>query len=329
MILQNFDNGWGGQFAVKQVEQQLIDKLTKNLQQDSSRTVIINSTWYTTDYHQTVLEYLRNNPCDCVVLVAMLDATIPQLDWYQEFDFKKIGVGYYSGEYNIDFWSLILNQFYQPIDCDILTNHQTIDTAYMCLNRKPHWHRLKLYHHLTQLNLLDHGLVSMGSDTGQARLLKLDNGYTEIAPNPGPEQYGMSNDIVSLGHINNWTRHFLNIVTETVWDINRHGFVSEKIYKPIVGCRPFLVYDPDGAVSWLTQRGFENYTNDFKDISALDLSQGHNIPAFLKVLCTQSPAYWQAKYLALKDKIMYNKNHFTEYVKQQQLLVEKGIACQI
>jgi hypothetical protein len=134
---------------------------------------------------------------------------------------------------------------------------------------------------------------------------------------------------MSLGHRDNWQRHFINIVTETQFDIQQTNFVSEKIYKPIVGMRPFLVYANDGAVAWLTERKFQPYVNDFADITDLDLSHPHNMAPFLKILCDQSLTYWQAKYLALKDKIMYNKIHFTEYVKQQNLIVEKGIQCQI
>jgi hypothetical protein len=177
---------------------------------------------------------------------------------------------------------------------------------------------------------LDQGIVSLGGDNGSAtRLLKCDSGQSTLAPNAGTEQNGIANDIMSLGHPDNWQRHFLNIVTETQFDIKNTYFVSEKIYKPIIGMRPFLVYANDGALSWLSEHGFEPYTKDFQDISDLDLSNPYNIPNFLFTLCQQDSQYWQAKYLALRDKIMYNKTHFTEYVKQQKLIVKKGIQCQI
>ena len=225
---------------------------------------------------------------------------------------------------------MVLDHYYLPVDIDLLLDSSDIDKAYMCLNRKPHWHRKQLYKHLEQQGLLDLGLVSMGSDIGPAvRTLPTDRAHDNLAPNAAVLHYGVPNDIVSIGHLSNWHRCFLNIVTETVFDINRNGFVSEKIYKPIVGCRPFLVYDPDGATEWLTTRWFEVYTKDFSDVTDLDLSLSHNIAPFLKTLCAQTATYWQAKYVALKHKIMYNKTHFTEYVKQQKLIVEKGIQCQI
>jgi hypothetical protein len=326
MIVKIFDNGWGPEFPLKKLEQQIIEQY---LAHDQSKTVLINSTWYRTDYHQIVMAELRNLEFDKIVLISMLDAAIPATEWYQEFDCSVHAVGYYPGPDAVDFWALVVDQHFLCPEFD-LYNNSKIDTAYMCLNRKPHWHRLQLYNQLVELGIVDQGIVSLGGDNGSAtRLLKYDLGQSNLAPNAGTGQNGIANDIMSLGHPDNWQRHFLNIVTETQFDIKKTYFVSEKIYKPMMGMRPFLVYASDGAVSWLTEHGFEPYTKDFQDISDLDLSDPCNIPNFLSALCQQDSHYWQAKYVALKDKIMYNKIHFTESVKQQKLIVEQGIQCQI
>jgi hypothetical protein len=326
MIVKIFDNGWGNNFPAKQFEQEIVDRYLRNV---TNRTVLINNTWYTNDYHQQVIDQLRTMQFDQIVLISMLDASIASPNWYQEFNKPVYAVGYYPGQNTIDFWALTVNRYFELPDGD-LSNNELIDTAYMCLNRKPHWHRRYLYNQLSNLNIIERGIVSMGRDDGSAeRALEIDSGQSTLAPNSGCEQHGIANDIMSLGHSSNWTRHFLNIVTETQFDIKQTYFVSEKIYKPILGSRPFLVYASDGAVDWLTKRKFEIYANDFADITDLDLTVANNIAPFLQILCHQTPTYWQAKYLALKDKIMYNKTHFAEYVKQQQLIVEEGISCQI
>lgn len=326
MIVKVFDNGWGNNFPAKQFEQKLVNQYLYN---NTMRTVLINNTWYTSDYHQQVMNQLRSIEFDQIVLVSMLDASIASPDWYQEFNRPVRALGYYPGKHAVDFWALVVDQYFE-LPNENLMNHKSIDTAFMCLNRKPHWHRKHLYTQLLEMNLVDRGIVSMGRDNGSAqRVLDIDAGQSQLAPNSGIEQHGIANDIMSLGHPDNWARHFINIVTETQFDIKKTYFVSEKIYKPIIGCRPFLVYASDGAVDWLTERKFQTYVNDFSDITDLDLSRSHNVAPFLKILCAQTPAYWQAKYLALKDKIMYNKTHFAEYVQQQKLIVEKGIQCQI
>lgn len=329
MIIKKFDNGWGSVWPLKQFEQSIVDDLLQHMARDISRTVVINSVWYSTEYHQQVLAWLRNNELDRIVLVAMIDAAIPRPDWYAEFDCEVVSVGYYPGDHSLDFCAVFVDKFLNAPALDQLTDASRIDTAYMCLNRKPHWHRQKLYNKLQSLDLLQHGMVSMGGSGTATRSLVVDTDHDNLAPNASRDHYGIPNDIVSLGHVENWQRHFVNIVTETFYDINRTGFVSEKIYKPVVGCRPFLVYDPDGGTQWLRDHGFESYVTDFQDITDLDLSTPDNLADFLVVLCEQTPLYWQAKYLALQKKILYNQNHFTDHVQHQWIKIKQGIPCQV
>jgi hypothetical protein len=256
-----------------------------------------------------------------IVLVAMLDPAIPQPDWFSEFDCEIFCTGYYPGDYNIDYWALFTHKYNH--DVASMTADQ-IDTAYMCLNRKIHWHRRRLYRQLVHLDIVDQGLVSFGHE----RSLALDRDHDNLAPEAEPNKFGAPNDIASLGLSQNWNRCFLNIVTETAWDINQIKFVSEKIYKPIVGCRPFLVYDLDGAHTWLETRGFLTYVDDFNDITDLNLTISDNLANFLKVLCNQPKSYWQKKFVDLQHKIMYNKNQFARYIEQQYNRIEKGIQCQ-
>ena len=318
MIVKTFNNGWGSGVPLKQVEQCIVDQW---LSQETGNTVIINSTWYTQDYHQEVMSELKQLEFDQIVLVSMLDAPIARPEWYQEFNRPVRALGYYRGSDTVDFWALVVNKYFQKPNYDC-ADTQYIDTAYMCLNRKPHWHRKQLYTQLTAHGIVDQGLVSFGGNNSPVvKCLDKDSGESNLAPNSGKDQHGINNDIMSLGHPENWRRHFLNIVTETQYDIQNTYFVSEKIYKPMVGLRPFLVYASDGAKEWLTERGFELYVNDFADITDLDLAQPENIAEFLTVLCQQNSSYWQSKYLALKDKILYNNNNFYTYI--------KGIKCQI
>jgi len=329
MITKTFDQGWGQQWPLKQYEQTVVQSLVKHFAASNQSVVMINSVWYSKQVHEQVIAWLRNNHWDQIILVAMLDAAIPQPNFYEEFGRPVTGIGYYSGAGQVDFCAMFVDHFFQSLDQDVLENANTIDTAYMCLNRKPHWHRKQLYGRLQARDLIKHGIVSMGGD-GQAEVSLLEDcDHDSLAPNATRDHYGIPNDIASLGHLGNWCRHLVNIVTETFYDINHTGFVSEKIYKPIVGCRPFLVYDPDGGTRWLQDRGFEPYTRDFGDISDLDLSLPNNIPQFLSVLCEQTPAYWQKKFVDLQEKIQYNKAHFTDYVSQQKTIVKQGIPCPI
>jgi hypothetical protein len=231
-----------------------------------------------------------------------------------------MGVGYYPGPGYIDYCALFVDEFYQPVTQEFLLSADVIDTAYMCLNRKPHVHRLRLYQALTDANLLDRGFVSMGGNP-PIRLLDNDAQGQDIAPNPGRDQYGINNDIVSLGNLNNWQRHFLNIVTETIWDCEPSNFVSEKTFKPVLGLRPFLIYAPNGAVECLKSRGLEPYIDDFRDITDADLTQPYNIPVLIAELCKQDASYWRMKFVNLRDKLLHNQDQFKRHVSKQKRIL--------
>lgn len=325
MIIETFDIGWGPDVPLKQFENRLMAQYLKPFVEDSVPTVVIQSVWYSTDYHKQVLQRLRTLKFNRIVLLAMLDAPIIRRGMYTEFDCDIYEVGYYPGDYEIDFWALTVDEYF-TVDPNALP--PDITTAYMCLNRKPHWHRRRLYDDLSNRGLLDLGLVSLGgNDSPATRTLAIDQGESPFAPNAGKHQNGISNDIMSLGHPDNWRSIFLNVVTETVFDIEKNNFVSEKIYKPIIGERPFLVYAPDGASNWLRCHGFLDYTKDFKDISDLDLTQDRSIPDFLVMLCNQTPSYWQKKYIDLREKILYNKLQFKKYVNDIKIKINQGIVC--
>jgi len=316
VILKEYDIGWGTNWPMKQLEQQIVKTQLSTYYTDDSRAVIINSVWYTGDYHQQVIAELRKIKPTHIFVVAMLDPPIVQLDWFDELNCEVHGVGYYSGPGYVDYFPLFMEHFYQPVDQTILLTHSTIDTPYMCLNRKPHQHRMRLYQGLEAAGILDCGFVSMGGTPPQ-RLLNEDSPGQDLAPNGGTDQYGIGNDIVSLGNISNWKRHFVNIVTETIWDIEPSNFLSEKTFKPILGLRPFLLYAPNGGVECLHSRGFETYVDDFKDITDADLTAPYNIPVFLTELCKQPTDYLQMKFLQLQEKLLYNQNRFKIYVREQ------------
>lgn len=317
MILKEYDIGWGHNWPMKQLEQQLLRARLLDYHTDNSRTVIINSVWYTNDYHQKVMTELRDLNPTHIFVVAMLDPPIIDLHWFDELQCNVQGIGYYSGPGYLDYFAVFADKFFQLVDHDILLSTDRFDRAYMCLNRKPHPHRRRLYQGLDSAGVLDMGIVSMGGDP-PIRLLADDCSGQDIAPNGGSEQYGIENDIVTLGNIANWQRHFVNIVTETIWDIERSNFVSEKTFKPILGLRPFLLYAPNGGVECLRSRGFESYVADFKDITDVNLCEPYNIPVFLRELCNQPSSYWKMKALQLRDKLLYNQQRFKEYVSQQK-----------
>jgi hypothetical protein len=323
MIVRDFNNGWGDDVELRAFEKSILQRYLRSWYQDDSQCVTISSTWYSQDYHDQVLLQLARDPPDKIALYSFLDPAIPRPEWFQEFDCEIHCIGYYPGPHAIDAWALIMDQYFQHQQSNC--SGDGIDTPFLCYNRKPHWHRQRLIQQMAKQGCLDHGIVTMGDADGSPRIhgTYLFTG-SSIAPNAGVEQYGIPNDIMSLGPIELWDRCFLNVVTETVFDVDQIGFASEKIYKPIVGMKPFLVYAPNGARLWLDRVGIENFTQDFWDISDWNPADPEHLVLFLKDLIKQPKSYFQTKFLLLEEKIKFNHDRYQNYIKEQKQKVNQG-----
>jgi hypothetical protein len=324
MIAQHFNNGWGNNYELRKFEIEIVQQYLRSWFTDNIPSVVVNSTWYNLKFHEQVRDFIQQNRIKRVALTSFVDAAIAQPDWFQDLPIQVRCLGYYRGADEIDAWALILDQY-----CTLHENSTLmprLDTAFLCYNRKPHKHRVRLFEQLRSQDCLQHGIVTLGHESGTP-IASLEHDVTpsDIAPNPGTEQYGIVNDIMSLGPESIWNRCFLNVVTETVFDVDTTWFVSEKIYKPIIGYRPFLVYAPQGACGWLQHIGIEPYLHDFSDISDLDLAHESNIAPFLSVLCNQGPAYYQSKYMTLRGKIEHNRNQFMRHLHHTRAKLHQGI----
>lgn len=266
--------------------------------------------------YEGIKQYLIDNrgSFDCVVLYNLVDQIFPDFveklfGFLKDFNCTVFKLGYFNdSDVWLDFHALIVENFF-VVDPDLDRTGNQIDVPFMCLNAKPHEHRVRIVNEIQQHKLEQHGLVSLN---GQG--IKDD---VDVITDVNSTQA----DAMSLGKISNWNRHFLNIVTETVYDVELANFWSEKTFKPIIGHRPFLIYAPNGATSMLTRCGFEHYCNDFADISDLDLREPSNIVPFLKVLCEQPKSYYQHKFHQLESKIKYNYNNLLQHQKKQWAIV--------
>lgn len=330
MIKRTFDFGWGAEFELKKFEKQILDRYLRPL--DNQEVVLINSTWYSEKHHRETLIELEQMEFDAIVLVSFIDCAIPHAEWFKKFERPVYEVGYYDSNYRIDFWALAVDRYFNlPAFTEI---HHTPNTAFMCLNRKPHWHRKRLIADLKRADLITENFVSYGSENSSEPEIRLNNDVSNInaqqkfAPNAGEEQNGIVNDIMSLGNRNNWNSHFLNVVTETVYDINKHHFVTEKTWKPVVGFRPFFIYDSDLGTKWLSDRGFETYNTDFTDLIET-VNTTSDLMKLLILLTQQERSYYNKKIVDLKEKILYNRKCYADYVKRQKQKIKEGIICQI
>lgn len=149
-----------------------------------------------------------------------------------------------------------------------------IDKVYMCLNRKPHTHRISLVRALYDHNLQDCGLISLGYPTDGLNIqafdflglpvpikLEVDLFNEEGQAAVAGDCAGISCDTTSLGHLDNWKRTFLSVVTET--SMGWTDFISEKTLKPILGYKPFIVMGPSSTYAQLHDWGIDTFNDIF------------------------------------------------------------------
>lgn len=262
---------------------------------DNVDTVVVREQWLTVnprefENNKRIIES-RNKR---LIKICFLDA--PVTESYSSHYNEVLEVGIYpKSKYKFNFIAYFFQKYFDFKEI----NSTNISVPYMCLNGKPHHHRLELFESLKTHNLVKKGYVSLDSLNTN---IKLDNIIQQkLIPSPYTP--------FSFGDITYWEKHFLNIVTETLFSPDeRSYFLTEKTFKPILAKRPFLLYAVNGGLKSLKNIGILPYVNDFNDISDLDLSKHFNIPIFLQTLCNQPTTYFQKKYKELKSKIEYNYN---------------------
>ena len=107
--------------------------------------------------------------------------------------------------------------------------------------------------------MLEHGIVSLGGDSDMR--LSTD---VEARVNTERSDYNPSdipNDILSIGHLTNWNKYLINIVTETT--VHTNTFISEKTWKPIIGLRPFMIVGDRKIYSYLKEYGIDTFDDIF------------------------------------------------------------------
>lgn len=234
------------------------DRVIKNIimYQLSEDDVFINTTWLEVDDN---LKHIADKNKNAICYSGPdWENTICRKKQNEFIDdnFKDVyRVGNTRGDYYFSFWlDFVFNHLpaYQKFDPYKFKNIKT----FMCLNRKPHEHRVEL---INQINSLKrHGIVSLGGET--PILLDIDVKNQE-GDNSVGGKVGITNDITGLGHKDNWNAHFLNVVTETT--IHSDVFISEKTLKPIIGKRPFIILGDFKLYSILHSWGIDTFDDLF------------------------------------------------------------------
>jgi hypothetical protein len=126
-----------------------------------------------------------------------------------------------------------------------------------------------------------------------------------------------------------------HVVTETIYfDTKLH--LTEKIFKPIVAKRPFILVAAPGNLAYLKSYGFKTFDRWIDE--SYDQEQDHyirieKITSEIAKLCELSPTALKAMHIEMQEVLEYNFNHF--YTTFKDLIIDElvdnfeHILCQI
>lgn len=109
-----------------------------------------------------------------------------------------------------------------------------------------------------------------------------------------------------------WQRSFFHVVNETVfYDEKLH--LTEKIFKPIVSLRPFLLVAAPGNLAYLRDYGFQTFSQWIDE--SYDLEPNHSrrldmITLELVKLCNIPMVELHKMYQDMRSVLLHNKKHF-------------------
>ena len=112
--------------------------------------------------------------------------------------------------------------------------------------------------------------------------------------------------------INQLTRALWHIVTETVYFLPKLH-LTEKIFKPIVAKRPFILVAAPGNLAYLKRYGFKTFDHWIDE--SYDNEQDHyirieKITAEIAKLCALEPIVLKQMHIEMQEILEYNFQHF-------------------
>lgn len=297
VLYGGFNPKWVAGYAERNVVDYLANKLGPGY------TVVV-PTWYDP---LEVVEYINKQSSQEVYICSLTDPLGPIVGHESQIRAKVRYFGY-TNDVKYDFWAhLCAAQFKKYNNKDLLPSK--FDYAFLNYNRKPHPHRVNLVTELEKNNLINYGVVTLGE---KYTIEEFDD-YSNYGSNDVIDNLNIPNDIYSLGRLDIWQKHFLNVVSETEFTPSSY-FMSEKIFKPILGLRPFIINGNPKIYDWLLDAGFDCFADIFpinKLQQQTNTYQTHQIiVAAIDELLKED---LDSLYNKIYQRLLHNQKHFYEY----------------
>jgi len=304
--------GFNPHWTAGGLERATVDLLAHRLNElyPNNTTAVVVPSWYES---QAVVDYINQFAPSLTVLCSLTDPMGDIEHRQDQFHGRVCTFGYVTEGIKYDFWAdACLKHFKEYSREDVLPDR--VDYLYLNYNRKPHHHRLQLVEQLKINDLIDLGCVTLA---GQYSVGDAIDDYKDFGAYDVGGELEIPNDVYSLGQIDLWRRSFINIVSETQFN-GSHVFLSEKIFKPIVGLRPFIINGDYRIYSWLEQAGFDCFADIFPvdKIKESNTIQEHH-KLIIDTLLEFKDQNWSDLYQTLLPRLIKNEKHFRDYARNQ------------
>jgi hypothetical protein len=317
----------------------------------NQENLLINTTWFgpqfTSSSQKTEWEKLENlykqkKQFDNLFLLAVIDPVYIDDSQIEHIEqqlsvTKTFQIGMWeNSKFEWNFHAAVTPLYMQDYSSHDV---EMISTKYkfLCYQRKPREHRVELTNLLIQTNLISHGMVTLGAGNEEDKK-NWSSGMsapTLLAPDDPPENYKLQfkvsdiitpghfanipNDVVSLGKLDIWKNHFLNIVSETEFNEWHRRFISEKTWKPMIGMRPFIIHGQIKIYQWLQNQGFRTFGKYWPHID-IETSQDQtgNVFKVIEFITEKPESELFDMYTDMLPDLQHNRDRYFEFAKEQQ-----------
>jgi hypothetical protein len=314
------------QWAVSSLENEIFESVLRNIEKNyGDNNLLLSCNWLVQD---DLIAVLDKNPKNIFLGILADPLEIPNDIQNALSQFVVQQFGYTSGDNFLDFWAILTLRKFKNYAIDEI-KLRSVENLYLSYNRKPHPHRQELVSKLLSSNMQDSGIITFSTkDNIAISSIVLDSDVEyNLDEAPNDEWADIPNDIFSLGRLDIWQNSFINIVSETQFCPTNSQFVSEKIYKPIIGMRPFMCMSSRHLPEYLELRGFDTFedlwpykihVSDNLPLNAQQSQTAKNIIKNLQWLENQGREYAMNMYYKIYDRLVANRNTFFKYALDQE-----------
>lgn len=332
------------QYGTEEIEifQSTADQIAEKFPEQNN--LLINTTWFGPQFDNGQWDKVQqlidsNTTFDNLFLLSVIDPVYLSDDdiKYLESNLKikltyRIGM-FIGSKFDWNFHSVVGAKHCENLTVEAV-KLTDLQYTFLLYQRKPRRHRVELTRLLIEQGFDRRGIVTLGSNKNSsydwteglgAELLSIDDHAENYQNGHGRSDDfgGIPNDLVTLGRLDIWQQHFLNIVSETEFNDWDPIFVTEKTWKPIIGLRPFVIHGQRSIYNWLRASGFRTFNQYWNHIPVETNDDQHGgVIGVIDFLCNKSTNELQDMYQHMLPDLLYNRERFFEFAKEQQYKID-------